>query len=60
MALCVACVAKQPAVPLTPRAVKCEVCYEEVETATVGAVICAKCSELANFCEVCKESIENF
>ena len=58
--ICNPCKAKQPAIPPGPFFVQCEVCYKEAKTTVVGAIICTDCSELANFCEVCKESIENY
>lgn len=57
MSLCVEC--KKKAEILDAHIVTCEICYKPFEVST-PASICQICSELGNFCEICKESIDDY
>ena len=59
MAVCKKCKEKHPA-PVEPHEVECEVCYRKFKTTLPNAVVCEECSELSDFCQICKESMEEY
>ncbi len=60
MAVCAECQKKLAGKPPEPRVIKCEICYGDKETEIPGAIICKECAELSDFCELCKESIDDY
>lgn len=60
MAVCAECQKKLAEKPSEPRVIKCEICYGDKETEIPGAIICKECAELSDFCELCKESIDDY